>query len=166
VTWRIQGVRGGESLTDPVRGPQSYGGLFGERAGWSLPGFPDGRWATVSLPHQETTPGIAWYRTSFRLDLPRDQDVPVGLRFSDDPGRHYRVLIFVNGWNLGQHLNDVGPQRVFVLPQGILRHQGANTIALAVWSDDATTGGLGQVSLEPLANTATSLRVRDVPSPG
>jgi hypothetical protein len=120
----------------------------------------------VTLPHAETNPGIAWYRTKLRLQLPNDQDVPIGLRFTDDPGRHYRVLIFVNGWNLGQYVNDVGPQHVFVVPEGILRHRGENTIALAVWSDDATSGGLGQVSLEPLGNTATSLRVRDVPSPG
>jgi hypothetical protein len=24
------------------------------------------------------------------------------------PSRHYRVLIFVNGWNMGQLINDVG----------------------------------------------------------
>jgi len=76
------------------------------------------------------------------------------------------VLIFVNGWNVGQYVNDVGPQRVFVLPQGILRHQGTNTIALAVWSDDAATAGVGDVDLVPLGNTATSLRVRDLRSPG
>jgi beta-galactosidase len=166
VTWRIQGARGGETLADEVRGPQNNGGLFGERDGWTLPGFADGGWETVTLPHAETNPGIAWYRTKLRLQLPNDQDVPIGLRFTDDPGRHYRVLIFVNGWNLGQYVNDVGPQHVFVVPEGILRHRGENTIALAVWSDDATSGGLGQVSLEPLGNTATSLRVRDVPSPG
>jgi len=166
VTWRIQGVRGGEQLTDPVRGPQNNGGLFGERQGWTLPGFDDDAWQTVTLPHPESAPGIAWYRTRVRLNLPTDQDVPVGLRFTDDPSRHYRVLIFVNGWNLGQYVNDVGPQHVFVLPQGILRHQGTNTIALAVWSDDATTGGLGDVSLEALGNTATSLRVHNVVSPG
>jgi beta-galactosidase GanA len=166
IAWRIQGVRGGEQLADPVRGPQNNGGLFGERAGWSLPGYPDRGWATVPLPHQETAPGIAWYRTTVRLNLPAGQDVPVGLRFTDDPGRHYRVLIFVNGWNVGQYVNDVGPQHVFVLPQGILRHRGTNTIALAVWSDDASTGGLGQVTLEPLANAATSTRVHDLPSPG
>jgi hypothetical protein len=51
------------------------------------------------------------------------------------------VLIFVNGWNVGQYVNDVGPQYVFVLPQGILRHQGTNAIALAVWSDDAARPG-------------------------
>jgi beta-galactosidase GanA len=166
VSWRIQGVRGGEALADRVRGPQNNGGLFGERSGWSLPSFDDSGWESVSLPHPESAPGVSWYRTRVRLDLPRDQDVPVGLRFTDDAARHYRVLIFVNGWNVGQYINDVGPQHVFVLPQGILRHQGANTIALAVWSDDADTAGLGAVDLVPLGNTATSLRVHDIYSPG
>jgi beta-galactosidase GanA len=164
VTWRIQGAQGGERPADPLRGPQNNGGLFGERAGWALPDHPDSSWAAVSLPRQESTPGIAWYRTTVRLDLPGGQDVPIGLRFTDDPSRHYRVLIFVNGWNVGQYVNDVGPQRVFVLPQGILRHQGQNTIALAVWSDDASTGGLGRVDLEPLGNTTTSIRVGDLPT--
>ena len=36
ITWRLQGVRGGEREIDPVRGPLSTGGLYGERAGWSL----------------------------------------------------------------------------------------------------------------------------------
>jgi beta-galactosidase len=109
-------------------------------------------------------PGVAWYRTTVRLDLPRGQDVPVGLRFTDDPARHYRVLIFVNGWQVGQYVNDLGPQRVFTVPQGILRHQGVNTIALAVWSADAATAGLGQVSLTALGNHTTPIRVRDLPA--
>jgi beta-galactosidase GanA len=155
-SWQIQGALGGESLIDAVRGPQNNGGLHGERAGYSLPGFPDQSWSAVTLPHQETAPGIAWYRTTVRLDLPSRQDVPVGLRFTDDPSRHYRALIFINGWNVGQYINDLGPQRVFTLPQGILNHQGENTIAIAVWSADGSTGGLGQLSLEALGNYTTS----------
>jgi beta-galactosidase GanA len=156
VTWRIQGTRGGENLVDGLRGPLNNGGLHGERAGYSLPGYADQAWAQVTLPHQATAPGIAWYRTTFRLDLPTHQDVPVGLRFTDDASRHYRVLIFINGWNVGQYINDLGPQRVFTLPEGILLHQGENTIALAVWSADGSTGGLGQLSLEALGNYTTS----------
>lgn len=120
----------------------------------------------MALPHSETAPGISWYRTRVRLQLPQDQDVPVGLRFTDDPGRRYRVVIFDNGWNLGQYVNDIGAQHVFVLPQGILRHRGTNTIALAVWSTTPAPGGLRDVSLEALGNPATSLRVHDVASPG
>lgn len=152
VTWRIQGGR-----TDAMRGPMNNGGLHGERAGYPLPSFRPKGWDTVTLPHQDTTPGVAWYRTTVRLDLPKDQDIPVGLTFTDDPTRHYRVLIFVNGWQVGQYVNDLGPQHVFTLPQGILRHQGQNTIALAVWSADGTTGGLGQVSLTALDNHTTPI---------
>src|SRR3954452_15311663 len=50
ITWRLQGVRGGETEIDPVRGPLSTGGLYGERAGWSLPGYPDDNWRSVTLP--------------------------------------------------------------------------------------------------------------------
>ena len=57
VSWRIQGVRGGEALVDRVRGPQNNGGLYGERSGWSLPGFDDSAWESVSLPHRESAPG-------------------------------------------------------------------------------------------------------------
>ena len=160
LSWRIQG-----GAPDPVRGPLNNGGLHGERAGYSLAGYPDRGWATVTLPRTESVPGVAWYRTTVSLDLPADQDVPVGLRFTDDPNRRYRVLIFVNGWNLGQYLNNVGPQQVFTLPQGILRHHGQNTIALAVWSYDGVNGGLGQVSLEALGNHTTSNRVSNVDSP-
>jgi beta-galactosidase GanA len=163
--WRIQGARGGQDLADQVRGPQNSGGLHGERAGYHLPGYPDHRWSAVTLPHHEPSPGIAWYRTTVRLDLPRGQDIPVGLRFTDGPGRHYRALIFVNGWNMGQYISDVGPQRVFTLPAGILRAREPNTIAVAVWSYDATTGGLGRLNLEALGNYATGIRVDDVHSP-
>jgi beta-galactosidase len=159
LTWRIQGGR-----TDKLRGPLNNGGLHGERVGYPLPSFHPKGWAAVTLPHEDPAPGIAWYRTTVRLDLPRDQDVPVGLRFTDDPARHYRVLIFVNGWQVGQYVNDVGPQRVFTLPQGILHHQGENTIALAVWSTDAETGGLGEVTLTALGNNTTPIHVRNLPT--
>ncbi|HEV2779938.1 MAG TPA: beta-galactosidase [Actinophytocola sp.] len=164
--WRIQGALGGERLVDPVRGGLNTGGQFGERNGYHLPGFPDRRWQPVTLPHPDTTPGTAWYRTTFELRLPPDQDVPIALRFTDDPARHYRALVYLNGWLIGRYINDVGPQRSFPLPAGLLRTDGRNTLAIAVWSTDATTGGLGQVTLEQIANHTTSLRVSDVDSPG
>ena len=43
VTWKIQGNQGGEDIADPVRGPVNNGGLYGERAGWYLPGYPGRR---------------------------------------------------------------------------------------------------------------------------
>ena len=116
--WRIQGALGGEHPVDPVRGPMNTGGQFGERTGFTLPGYPDRSWSQVTLPHPDATPGTSWYRTTFDLHLPADQDVPLGLRFTDDPARHYRALIYLNGWLIGRYINDVGPQRSFPLPAG------------------------------------------------
>ncbi|TCO48787.1 beta-galactosidase [Actinocrispum wychmicini] len=160
LTWRIQGQQG----SDPVRGPMNNGGLFGERAGWSQPGFPDGSWQPATLPNTDRTPGVAWYRTTANLDLPRGQDTSVGIRIDDDPARHYRAQIFVNGWQLGRYVNDLGPQHSFPIPTGILKPNGANTIAIAVWNTDGT-GGLGKVSLESYGTQATGLQVPTVESP-
>jgi hypothetical protein len=142
------------------------GGLFGERTGEFLPGFPDESWQRVALPHADPLPGVAWYRTTFSLEIPRDQDVPISLRLGAAPGVHDRVLIFLNGWNVGQFVSDLGPQTDFVLPPGILRSDGENTLALAVWSPVAGQGGLGQVSLVAKGNYATGLHIGDVPAPG
>jgi beta-galactosidase len=165
IAWRIQGTRGGESLVDPVRGPMNNGGLYGEREGWSLPGYPDQAWQSVSLPRHASGPGVDWYRTHFALDLPPGQDVPIALRIDDATPRHYRVLIFVNGWQLGRYIKGVGPQHVFSLPTGILDEHGENTIALAVWSTDGD-GGIGSVSLSVQGNYLSALRVPQVRSPG
>ena len=52
IRWRIQGALGGQQLVDRVRGPVNNGGLYGERHGWFLPGYPDTSWANVKLPHR------------------------------------------------------------------------------------------------------------------
>jgi beta-galactosidase GanA len=166
VTWRIQGNLGGENIQDPVRGPLAYGGLFGERTGWDLPGYPDARWARVKLPTSDMRAGVSWYRTSVSLHLPAGQDTSIGVTFSDSPSRRYRALLYVNGWQLGDYVNYLGPEHSFPIPNGILRTDGTNTIAIAVWNLDSSTGGLGQVSLTNYGSYASSLRVGPVFSPG
>jgi hypothetical protein len=165
ITWRVQGVRGGEDEIDPVRGPLSTGGLYGERAGWSLPGYPDDSWSTVSLPTTDTTPGVSWYRTDVALDLPKRQDTSLGLTISDDPSRKYRATLFVNGWQVGNYVNYKGPQHSFPVPNGILNPNGSNSIAIAVWNLDGSTGGLGTVSLTNYGSYASSLTVTQNDSP-
>lgn len=165
LTWRIQGNRGGEHLIDPTRGPLNTGGLYGERQGWSLPGFPDQKWQRTTLPTKDTTPGVSWYRTDVNLRLPKNQDTSLGLKITDDPSRHYRALIYVNGWLMGRYVNNLGPQTSFPIPNGILRPRGKNSIAIAVWNTDASTGGLGRVSLQNYGSVASSLKVADVTSP-
>ncbi|PZG79067.1 beta-galactosidase, partial [Streptomyces sp. NTH33] len=141
VRWRIQGA----AAPDPVRGPLNNGGLYGEREGWHLPGFPDGDWERVSFPRAVRRQGVTWYRTTFRPAVDPGVDASVGLTLEDDPHRAYRAQIFLNGWNLGQYVNGVGPQHTFVLPNGILRTRGTNTLALAVLSELTTLSGPGRV---------------------
>ncbi|QWT22205.1 beta-galactosidase [Bacillus sp. NP157] len=164
IRWRIQGNLGGENLPDEVRGPFNAGGLYGERKGWHLPGFDDRRWAHATLPASTGEPGVAWYRTTFALDLPRDQDVPIALRIHDDAPHRYRAVIFVNGWQVGRYISDVGPQTDFEIPANLLNPKGENTIAIAAWST-AHDGGLGKVSLVMQGNYRTALAPETVAAP-
>jgi beta-galactosidase len=166
IDWRIQGDLGGDHPVDPVRGPLNVGGLGGERHGWFLPGFPDSAWATTSLPHSTGTAGVAWYRSTVTLKLPAGQDTPLALSIVDDASRHYSALLYVNGWQIGRYVNDLGPQHLFPIPAGIVNPGGTNTIAIAVWSKDSASAGLGTVSLTAVGRYATSLTVGTVPAPG
>ncbi len=151
IAWKIQGNQGGENLTDTVRGPFNNGGLYGERAGWYLAGYPDTNWTPVTLPYSDPNPGVAWYRTTFSLNEPSGVDASLGLNITDPATKVYRATIFLNGWNMGQYINNVGPQHTFVLPNGVLNPDGNNQLAIAVITNNAgggtTGGGLGTVSL-------------------
>lgn len=169
IAWKIQGRAGGETLSDPARGPANNGGQYGERMGWYLPGFDDARWAATTIPAGTPAAGTTWYRTHFDLAVPKGQDATIALAFGNpavprSPVR-YRVLIFVNGWNMGQFIAHVGPQRVFPVPEGILNHRGANTVALAVTSDGAPGDALETVRLVTLRNVAGGVPVRLVAAP-
>jgi len=150
VSWKVQGVAG----TDPVRGPLNNGGLYGERAGWYLPGYPDQRWQNATLPGATATPGTSWYRTSFELNVPAVDDASLGITIGDPStprsAANYRALIFVNGWNMGQYIANIGPQHTFVVPNGVLDPHGRNTLAIAVTSDGGAGNGLEPVTLTNL----------------
>jgi beta-galactosidase GanA len=158
IAWRIQGNRGGEDIADKLRGPINNGGLYGEREGWYLPmaGRADANagWTRARVGDAPPAPGTYWLRTSFRLDLPKGHDIQLGLAFGDATkprsARENRALIFVNGWNMGQFIAHIGPQRTFVIPPGILDPNGENTIALAVSSDGKAENALEPVKLVTL----------------
>jgi hypothetical protein len=78
----------------------------------------------------------------------------------------YRVLIFLNGWNVGQYLNGEAPQHDFALPAGLLRAHGENTLALAVIAQDDVPGGIGAVGLVAAGTQRGGVSVGDVPAPG
>ncbi|MEU6216470.1 beta-galactosidase [Streptomyces sp. NPDC047022] len=154
VEWRIQG----EGAPDPVRGPLNNGGLYGERHGWHLPEFADDGWKPTGPPSEERRQGVVWYRTRFRLGVGPGTDASLGLTLTDDPARAYRAQIFLNGWNMGQYVNDVGPQHTFVLPNGVLDPHGDNTLALAVLSDGTTAAGPDKAELTLLGRAAGGVR--------
>jgi len=83
---------------------------------------------------------------------------------SPGPGR-YRVLIFVNGWQMGQFAANVGPQRTFPVPEGILNHRGRNSIALAVTGDGAAGAALEPVRLVTLHHVRGGVAVAPVIAP-
>ncbi len=173
VTWRLAGNQGGEHLQDPVRGPLNATGLYGTNHGWSLPGYPDSDWKSVSLPDdwsgRGVPEGIGWYRTTFRLDVSRRSYVPIAVQLDSLPGGqtdNSRAYIFLNGWLIGQYDNLLGPQHQFYVPAGILDEQGRNTIAIAEWGLEPSGGGLGRVRLVALGNQAGGIPVAPVSSPG
>jgi beta-galactosidase GanA len=152
VTWKIQG---GNPQADTVRGPLNNGGLYGEREGWHLPGFSDSAWAQVTLPYTSSHKGVAWYRTQFTVTIPQGVDASLGLTITDTASRQYRALIFLNGWNVGQYINGVGPQTTFVLPNGILVTNGANELAIAVTGAACDLGAIALGNLGTVAGGAS-----------
>lgn len=170
VSWKMQGDEGGEDITDPVRGPINNGGLYGERAGWSLPGYPDRRWTDATVPASSATPGTTWYRTTFRLHIPQADDASLGLTIGDPSvprsSGDYRALIFVNGWNMGQYIANIGPQHTFVVPNGVLDPDGQNTLAIAVTSDGGAGNGLERVALTELGTVRGGVPLALDNSPG
>lgn len=123
IDWRL---RGGSPLDYP-----NTSGLFGELSGWHTEGFDDRAWPRVSLPQRlPVDPGqMAWYRTSFELDVPRGVRAPLGLEL---PRSAHPADIYLNG----VHVARAGRDRLerFVLPAGVLRPRGENTLAIARWN--------------------------------
>ncbi|HET8656430.1 MAG TPA: beta-galactosidase [Longimicrobiaceae bacterium] len=170
IAWKIQGSLGGEDLPDTARGQMNNGGLYGERHGWYLPGFADGSWRTASVPATTATPGTTWYRTTFDLDVPEADDASLGITIGDPAtprsAANYRALIFVNGWNMGQYVANVGPQHTFIVPNGVLNPRGANTLAIAVTSDGGAGNGLEAVKLVNLGTVRGGVPVKTNDAPG
>ncbi|MFU8854979.1 beta-galactosidase [Micromonospora sp. SL1-18] len=169
ITWRVQGNLGGEDIVDPTRGVMNAGGLYGERHGWQLPGYPDDAWASTTLPQSSAAPGTTWYRTHVSLDVPVKHDSSIGITIGDPSKRvsdaNYRALIYVNGWNIGQYIANVGPQHTFVVPTGVLDPQGDNTIAVAVTSDGGPGNGPESVALTDLGTVRGGVKVKRVAAP-
>ncbi|OCF78008.1 hypothetical protein I204_02014 [Kwoniella mangroviensis CBS 8886] len=183
IEWKIQGNTGGwEQYPDKVRGVFNVGGLYGERKGWNLPGYDDGRWenehfdgkhlvtVTADLDEvQDSGAGIGWWRGRIEVEYPDGLDLHYSFVFP-------RILspvrgqLFVNGWQLGRFYGDLGPQYRFPIPPGILA-QGNNTVAISLFGYDKSADpkkfieGLVMEVDEFVTTTSLKLREMKVESP-
>ncbi|MDO5736967.1 MAG: beta-galactosidase, partial [Propionibacteriaceae bacterium] len=159
IVWKIQGAEHPNAAPDTDRGVYNNGGLYGERAGWYLPGYPDSDWAPATTMVADA-PGITWYRSSVDLNVPEGQDVAWRLDIESTkfgPNRATRtdgsqVMLYVNGWHTGIYIGDIGPQKSFTVPAGFINPRGTNDIAVVV---AAKTAGMGpqNIRLVPYHNT-------------
>ncbi|KAI0738819.1 glycoside hydrolase superfamily [Daedaleopsis nitida] len=140
-TWKVQGKVGGyTNFPDKVRGVMNEGGLFGEREGWHLPGFDTSSWTArdLSAGLPDGAAGVGFFITTFDLDFPAGTDVLTSFQFETENTQAYRARLFVNGWMFGKRVADVGPQTRFPVPPGILKSNGKNTVAVALWATNNT----------------------------
>lgn len=108
-----------------MRGPLNEGGLYAERQGFTQPYPPNRNWASRSPEDGIHKAGVAFYQTSFSLDLPRDYDIPLSFHFGnttmDGTMADYRAQLWINGYQYGKYVNSIGPQTDFPVPQGEFR---------------------------------------------
>ncbi|OAA75382.1 Glycoside hydrolase, family 35 [Akanthomyces lecanii RCEF 1005] len=166
--WRIAGNLGGEDYKDKFRGPLNEGGLFFERNGYHQPSPPLEAF-TKAAPFDGTTKeGITYYTAKFDLDLPADEyDIPVAFRFDNGTTPTYRALLYVNGFQYGKYISNIGPQTEFPVPEGILNYNGENWLGVSVWAldaDGAKVPGLSLVSRPPVLTSRNKVDLVDGPS--
>ncbi|KII85955.1 glycoside hydrolase family 35 protein [Plicaturopsis crispa FD-325 SS-3] len=159
-SWKLQGNQGGAAnAPDTLRGYLNEGGLYAERIGAHLPGYPDSSWATGDLVTQSA--GVNFFRTSFTTDIPPGVDMPVRLAITPSPvASNFRVQIYLNGWQLGKYINNLGPQTIFVLPAGILLPNSTNTLGLSLWSLDSTGASIADISLVSDGTFTSALNIQ------
>lgn len=168
ITWKLTGNLGGEDYRDLVRGPLNEGGLYAERQGYHQPQPPSQNWETSSPFTGLSKPGIQFYSTSFDLDLPQGWDIPLYFDFGNttaSPGS-YRVQLFVNGYQYGKYVNNIGPQTSYPVPEGILNYQGTNWLALTLWALEENGAKLESLELVNTTPVLTALgQVQSVEQP-
>ena len=142
ITWKLTGNLGGEQYVDKVRGPLNEGAFYAERQGYHQPAPPSSTWAVGSPLDGFETAGVRFYSTSFNLSIPAGYDVPMSFVFNNGTAVgapngtavQYRSMLFVNGYQFGKYVHNVGPQDSYPVPEGILNYHGENWIGLTLWA--------------------------------
>ncbi|KAF1926705.1 glycoside hydrolase family 35 protein [Didymella exigua CBS 183.55] len=165
IRWKITGNLGGEDYHGGPRGSLNEGALYPERNGFHLPSAPTESWASGINPASGLSkPGVRFYQTTFKLDIPRGWDVPLSFLFNGDEftgkGRGWRAQLWVNGYQFGKFANGIGPQKRFPVPEGIFNYRGENTVAISIWALEE--GGARPKSIELIAGMAVQSGYGDI----
>lgn len=121
----MTGNLNGEKYIDKARGPTNEGGLYAERQGFHQPYPPNRLWPAGNPTTGIKKAGVAFYQASFKLDLPRNYDIPIRFNFgntttAEGKKAEYRAQLWVNGYQFGKYVNGIGPQKVYPVPEGEL----------------------------------------------
>lgn len=171
ISWKLTGNLGGEDYKDISRGPLNEGGLYIERQGLHLPGALKAsgvEWKSSKGPVADgiSAPGIGFFATEFDLNLPSGYDIPLSFTFSNGTSNSssssgaapaYRVQLYVNGWQYGKFVSNVGPQTKFPVTEGILNYRGTNYVGVSVWGLDAGATKVEGLELTVDANVWSGL---------
>jgi hypothetical protein len=102
-------------------------------------------------------------RATFDLNLDPNYDIPLAVTIEGTV--LLRAHLFINGYKFGRYSNphnclsspilstnsytvqNLGPQTVFPIPEGIMNHQDTNTIAIILWNLNADGGYLTNLTL-------------------
>lgn len=149
-TWKVTGNLGGETYADIFRGPLNEGGFFFERQGYHYPSPPVDSFVKGSPFEGVDRAGVTYFTTKMALDLPADKyDIPLSFVFENGTQYgDYRGLLYVNGFQFGKYVSNIGPQTEYPVPEGILNYNGDNWVGLAVWSLDNTGAKVPGFSLK------------------
>ncbi|KAG8731749.1 hypothetical protein FRC10_001462 [Ceratobasidium sp. 414] len=162
-SWKLTGNVDGEDIKDVIRGPLNQGGLYVERIGAIYSNYKFTSAWNSSKSDASCTPfagisqaGIKAYKTKFSLNIDQSTDATISFKFQNPPNSNYRARLYVNGWQFGHHVSNLGPQTVYPIPEGILNHRGENDVLLALWSLDlsgARVADLGLISALALSSS-------------
>ncbi|KAI4695619.1 hypothetical protein J4E81_005945 [Alternaria sp. BMP 2799] len=163
ISWKLTGNLGGEDYRDISRGPLNEGGLYVERQGLHLPGAlsaTDAKWTASAGPVADgiSAPGIGFFATEFDLNMPSGYDIPLSFTFTNGTSSGnsssgssvpaYRVQLYVNGWQYGKYVSNVGPQVKFPVTEGILNYNGTNYLGVSLWGLDGGATKVEGLELE------------------
>ncbi|KAF8670795.1 Beta-galactosidase, domain 3 [Rhizoctonia solani] len=165
-SWKLTGNVDGENTKDIIRGPLHEGGLYVERIGAIFPNYKFTSAWNSSKTDASCSPyvginkaGIKAYKTKFNLSIDQSTDVTVAFKLDRNPNSNYRARLYVNGWQFGRHVSNLGPQTVYPIPEGILNHRGENDVLLTIWSLDSTGAKIPTIELVASPAFASSKEV-------